>query len=145
MNAINLDRGRTGVALPPVITGKNQDELRQIVRPERRVELALEEHRLFDIRRWKIAEQVMNGTVYGILNYFDPSRSDYGTNVVVETRFLTQKRIFVPIPQREMNSNKNMVPNPNWYSVRKCRVAGDTVFSSPLFFKKTNPEIYPVG
>ncbi len=79
------------------------------------MELALEEHRLFDIRRWKIAEQVMNGTVYGILNYFDPARSDYGSHVIVETRVFNPGRDYLwPIPQREINANKNMVQNPNW-------------------------------
>lgn len=114
-DAINMIRNRTGVELPSVTSGKSKAELREIVRRERRVELALEEHRLFDIRRWKIAEQVMNGTVYGILNYFDPARSDYGSHVIVETRVFNPGRDYLwPIPQREINANKNMVQNPNW-------------------------------
>ncbi len=52
--------------MPPITQGKTQDEMRQIVRHERLVELAFEGLRYFDIRRWKIADQVMPGKVYGV-------------------------------------------------------------------------------
>ena len=116
-DAINDVRGRVGVDQPAITTGKSQTELRTIVRRERRVEFALEELRIFDIRRWGIAEQVMNGQVYGILNYFDDTRSDYGSHVLVETRVFDPNRDYLwPIPQSEMNANTNegMVQNPNW-------------------------------
>lgn len=49
----------------PAVTTTDQSELRQIIRRERRVEFANEGLRLFDIRRWRIAEKVMDGWVYG--------------------------------------------------------------------------------
>jgi starch-binding outer membrane protein, SusD/RagB family len=114
-DAINLVRTRPKVNQPIITTGKTQSELRTIVRRERRVEFALEEQRLFDIRRWKIAETVMNGQVYGILNYFDNTRSDYGSNVKVEARVFKANRDYLwPIPQRERDANSNMTQNPNW-------------------------------
>ena len=44
----------------PVPPGLTQDEMRERIRNERRVELAFEEHRFFDVRRWKIAEETEN-------------------------------------------------------------------------------------
>lgn len=49
----------------PAITSTNQAELRKVIRRERKVELANEGFRLFDIRRWKIAEKVMPVPIYG--------------------------------------------------------------------------------
>src|SRR5690606_23573534 len=71
LDAINQIRARAyGVAVGavadyPEITTTDQAELREIVRRERKVELADEGFRLFDIRRWKIAEHVMPGTLVG--------------------------------------------------------------------------------
>lgn len=114
LDAINAVRGRESVDLPPVTT-TNQDELRTILRRERRVEFAMEEHRLFDIRRWEIAEEVMPGPVYGILNYWDTERSDYGEHVLVEERqFDPQKDYLWAIPQSEMDINKKLSQNPGW-------------------------------
>lgn len=61
---------------------------------DKRVELAFEGSRLFDIRRWQIGAQVMNGTVYGAP---DPAK-DY----------------LWPIPVREMQGNSNMVQAPGY-------------------------------
>lgn len=52
--------------MPPIEPPKTQEELRQIVRHERMVELAFEGLRFFDIRRWGIAEDVLNGPIYGM-------------------------------------------------------------------------------
>lgn len=66
-NAINEVRnGRDDVNMPDISTGQSQDELREIVRHERKVELAFEGLRYFDIRRWEIAPDVMNGPMRGI-------------------------------------------------------------------------------
>ncbi|WP_373512944.1 RagB/SusD family nutrient uptake outer membrane protein [Persicitalea sp.] len=75
LNAINRIRARAyGVAVGdvakyPAITTTDQAVLRTIIRRERKVELADEGFRLFDIRRWRIAEKVMPVPLYGrILN-----------------------------------------------------------------------------
>ncbi|MCD8193702.1 MAG: RagB/SusD family nutrient uptake outer membrane protein [Tannerellaceae bacterium] len=115
LDAINQVRGRPGVQMP-LVTTTNPDELREIVRRERRVEFPVEDHRLFDIRRWKIAGEVMNQTVYGIFNSFDPSRSDYGSYVVVESRRFNPDRDYLwAIPLNEIGLNPNLLPNnPGW-------------------------------
>lgn len=116
-NAINLIRQRTGVG-QPIATAVNypdQASLRTLVRRERHVEFALEPLRLFDIRRWQIAAAVMPGNVLGVLNNFDPTRSDYGQHVQVEVRAFNPARDYLwAIPQNELLLNKNLTQNPNW-------------------------------
>ena len=68
LDAINQIRERAynGSGIPyPAITTTDQAELRRIVRRERKIEFANEGLRLFDIRRWRIAEKVMNTIVLG--------------------------------------------------------------------------------
>ncbi|MGQ1889289.1 RagB/SusD family nutrient uptake outer membrane protein [Thermophagus sp. OGC60D27] len=114
LDAINEVRGRESVQLPAVTT-TSQDELRTILRRERRVEFAMEEHRLFDIRRWGIAEEVMPGPVYGILNYWNPEDENYGKHKLIEERqFDPEKDYLWAIPQRDMDINKKLTQNPGW-------------------------------
>ena len=106
-----LDDIRDRAGMPPVDRTKysSQEKLRELVRRERRVELAFEGHRLFDIRRWKIAEEVMNGPVYGA----KPPTSD--------ERYKAQDRVFNPnrdylwpIPTTEISTNPAMEQNPGY-------------------------------
>ena len=129
-DAINSIRQRPGVNMPPIPSGLSQAELRSIVRKERLYELAMEGNRLFDIRRWKIAEQVMNGPFYGrvprgflataptvdangIVHYENvPNRADLR---VVETRQFNVSRDYLwPIPNIEIVTNPNLVQNPGY-------------------------------
>jgi hypothetical protein len=87
----------------------SQEKLRELYRRERKVELAFEGQRLFDIRRWGIAEQVLTGPAQGAINPI--------TNqpVVVESRVFDPKRDNLwPIPFIEMNGNAAMKQNPGW-------------------------------
>ena len=116
-DAINLVRQRAGVNMPAITAAKasTQAQLRAIIHRERRVEFPLEDNRLFDIRRWKIAETVMPGNVYGILNDYNTSRADYGSHVLVEKRAFNVGRDYLwAVPQNEMDLNKNLVQNPGW-------------------------------
>lgn len=60
-DAINLVRSRPSVNMPNIALGLSKDQMRQVIRHERRVELALEGTRYSDIRRWNIAEGILNG------------------------------------------------------------------------------------
>jgi len=116
-DAINKVRARTGVNMPAITSAKasTQADLRTIIRRERHVEFPMEDNRLFDIRRWKIAETVMPGPAYGILNYFNSLRGDYGQHVLVETRYFNVGRDYLwAIPQNEVDLDKNLVQNPGW-------------------------------
>jgi len=116
-DAINQIRQRTGVNQPAVTPADyaTQADLRTLVRRERHVEFAVEPQRLFDIRRWKTAEIVMPGNAYGILNNFDPTRSDYGQHILVESRNFDPARDYLwAIPQNELDLNKNLTQNTSW-------------------------------
>lgn len=113
--AINTVRNsRADVKLPAIPTGLSQDQLRQIVRHERTVELAFEGLHLFDIRRWKTAETVMTGPVLGI-TYVSAANQLSTVQVVSFNRVFNKTRDYLwPIPQKETDQNSNLKQNPNW-------------------------------
>jgi hypothetical protein len=88
--AIDEVRGRVG--MPDLPLGMNQDQMRQAIRGERRVEFAMEGIRYFDLRRWGIASQVLNGFVQNPL--FPDVKAKYKPNYD-----------FWPIPQYEIDFN----------------------------------------
>lgn len=106
---INEVRNRATMPNVDVTVYNSKEKLRELVRRERRVELAFEGVRYYDIRRWGIFETVMNGQVYGAV---DPATD---SAVKVEVRSAKANRDIVwPIPQRELLANPNMVQNPNY-------------------------------
>jgi hypothetical protein len=136
LDAINLVRARgygvaaTQTTLYPAIKTTNQTELRAIVRRERKIELAGEGLRVFDIRRWNIAEKVMNGILFGkAMNkaiYYSLPKPTLDENsspgytsftsllsVVGNFKIMDNPRVFKshnllwPIPQAELDVNKN--------------------------------------
>ncbi|MCH7409089.1 RagB/SusD family nutrient uptake outer membrane protein [Belliella sp. DSM 111904] len=90
-----------------------QDGLREIVRNERRIELAFEAgHRFFDIRRWRIAEDVLNGWATGMRITGADGNSEFER---VDLRTFESSRHYLwPIPLRETDLNNNLTQNPNW-------------------------------
>ncbi|RPD39858.1 RagB/SusD family nutrient uptake outer membrane protein [Chitinophaga barathri] len=106
---LNKIRNRAGMPNVDVSVYNSQDKMRELYRRERKVELAFEGTRVFDIRRWKIGEQVLTGPAEGAIN---PST---GRPVVVETRVFNPARDYLwPIPLTEINGNQAMKQNPNW-------------------------------
>lgn len=87
-------------------------ELRDEIRNERRVELAMEGLRIFDIRRWEIAEDVLNGFVNGAK--FGPLNIDNGYIRVESRTFDPSKHYLWPIPRDERLINPNLSQNPGW-------------------------------
>lgn len=111
--AINLVRNRTDVGLPALNSGMTQSELRDAVRRERTVGLAFEGHRLFDIRRWKIAATVMPGKVYGITYYAGGNPVTVEMPSVIKA-FDPNKHYLWPVPQKERTLNPDLGQNPGW-------------------------------
>jgi starch-binding outer membrane protein, SusD/RagB family len=108
-DAINYARRRADVNMPDytAILYPTQATLREALRRERRVELAFEGQRFFDIRRWKIAEVVMNGAALGA-NYEDnpataADDANVGKPVFVENRSFNANRDYLwAIPPNEV-------------------------------------------
>ncbi|KAA0988795.1 RagB/SusD family nutrient uptake outer membrane protein [Dyadobacter aurulentus] len=96
-DALNKIRSRTGVNLPPVSQTmyNTKEKLRDFIRHERRVELAMEGHRYFDLKRWGIIAQKL-ATV---------------KNPAGVTLSFGEKNNVLPFPQSEIDRNKSLVQN----------------------------------
>lgn len=115
--AINMVRQRPGVNMPP-LAGLTKETMREKIRQERTVELAFEEHRFFDLRRWKengtgslLAETVLNESVYGMRISND--KSTY-TRFKLEDRVYLPKHRFFPVAQGEIDINPDLGQTPGW-------------------------------
>ena len=123
---LNLIRERAGI--PQYGTGAgyvpvpgNQEEMREAIHHERRVELACENGtRWFDLRRWKEAEKQLTGTFYG-MNFAGTLNSDnksnpksYFVRTPVMTRSFSKKNYWMPIPQDDIDKNPNLRQLPGW-------------------------------
>lgn len=89
-----------------------QTGLREVIRNERRTEFAMEGLRIFDIRRWKTAQDVLNGYAHGAK--FGVSSVDNGYLRVNLRTFDPEKHYLWPIPRDERLINTNLSQNPNW-------------------------------
>ena len=147
LNAINYVRARAyGVQLSqtsayPAVTALGQDEMRRIVRLERRMELAYEGLRYMDLLRWKLAEKALNQPNYGLLdntglkklcddgNWFfayvpeidedgiaDFSRlyEDGLCKIISKRNFDASKNYLWPIPSQEVLTNPFLGQNDNY-------------------------------
>ncbi|WP_209402368.1 RagB/SusD family nutrient uptake outer membrane protein [Pseudozobellia sp. WGM2] len=101
-DAINQIRQRAG--MPALPGGLSKDDMREKIRNERRIELAFEEHRFFDIRRWRIAENLLNGPLLGMKIEKDGDNYTY-TKFEFEERNFPEKLYVLPIPQDEIDKN----------------------------------------
>ncbi|MGV3561343.1 RagB/SusD family nutrient uptake outer membrane protein [Larkinella arboricola] len=112
--AINQVRSRPDVKMPAVTTLGSQAEMRKLVRNERQVELAFEGLRYFDIRRWRIAETVVPGILYG-MTYTNPAGELVTISLPAFVKVFNKDRDYLwPVPQRERELNPNLTQNPNW-------------------------------
>jgi hypothetical protein len=89
-------------------------EMRNVVRNERRIELAFEEHRFWDIRRWKIAQQVYGKALHGMNIIKEGPALIYNLVEVFKPVFIAPKMYLYPIPYDEVVKNDNMRQNPGW-------------------------------
>ena len=121
---VNLIRERAGIPEYSVsaeegkITAPSDPvEMRELIRQERRVELNCESGLRFnDLRRWKLAEKVLDGDFYGMNAYIKVSDADYRNKYYTRTVYQTRKFIsyWWPIPQDDIDKNWNLVQTPDW-------------------------------
>ncbi|EKC53948.1 protein containing RagB/SusD domain protein, partial [human gut metagenome] len=112
-------RDRSGMAsILEAYPSATPDEMVELVRRERRVELAFEGLRFYDTRTWMIATQTDNGPMYGM----DTSVPGSGTTtpdgfwrrVSFENRIFRNNHYLFPFPQRELDRNKLLTQNYGW-------------------------------
>ena len=106
---VNDIRSRAGQ--PALPAGLTQDQMRERIYHERRIELCFENHRFWDVRRWMIAEDVDNGPVHRVMVDDDGNI----TYPVFQNRvFDPSKHYLFPIPQSEIDKNNALEQNPGW-------------------------------
>lgn len=115
--AVNQLRNRAGIAPR---TSINRDQ----VRHERRVELAFENHRWWDIRRWHIADQLLNATQFKALNPYlvweDGKKVEQMKYIFKiedapkNTRTFLPKLYYERIPAEAISTNPNITQNPGY-------------------------------
>ncbi|MEJ1237297.1 RagB/SusD family nutrient uptake outer membrane protein [Chryseolinea sp. T2] len=112
-SAVNAVRQRAG--MPALPAGLSQAQMRDRVRNERRIELAYEEHRYFDVRRWLIAETVENEPAEGISITKSGSTLTFTKKIALGGRTFGKQHYWFPIPIEEINaSNGALDQNPDY-------------------------------
>lgn len=126
---LNKIRFRVGM---PAVTASDQTSLRNIYRHERRIEMAYEEQRYHDVRRWLIANETVgrkvtivtvtgkfkSGKTQSSPYHYDPSVYDYSYTPseynVLENRAWNNALYFRPITRDEVNKNNLLIQNPGY-------------------------------
>lgn len=110
---INLVRDRAGASLASVINGID------VIRKERRKELAFENKTWWDLRRWRIIDKEQNSTIYRILMpfyvadagkyFFDDRFDERNTRYTFDTRWYYEQ-----IPAAVIAKSTNLIQNPGY-------------------------------
>ena len=116
IEAINLVRSRFGVSMPGIPTTTDYAGFTKRIRNERRVELAFEGQRWFDVRRWMIGSTTFGADLRGVsIVKVDATNFSYTPTTVEKRIFDDSKMNLYPIPQSEINkTNGSIIQNPNW-------------------------------
>ena len=97
----------------PDVTAASYSDFQTAVRREWRVEFAFEDHRFWDVRRWKIGQSTQ-GRVDGVKIVKDGDDLSY-SRILVRNRVWDEKMNLYPIPQSELFCNTNLNPqNTGW-------------------------------
>ena len=137
---VNMIRNRAGIpgyAFTPgqkdelglncIAISKNYESVRNVIRRERTIEMAFENCRYFDVRRWKVSTMAVgDGWVYPTYHKGGEGGEFWGLNVqateykgfydkkVFETRVFTERGNLFPIPQADINRSDKMRQNTGW-------------------------------
>ncbi len=111
-----ISKVRERAGMPPIPANVTGEDLRKRLYNERRIELAFESHRYFDVRRWKIAMDVENRPIMGldVIKNVDTGEKTY-TEVLLLERSFEERMYLLPIATVEINKNEgSIVQNPGW-------------------------------
>jgi hypothetical protein len=110
LQAVNLIRSRA--KMPAFPAGLTKDQFRSKLQNERRVEMAFEGQRFWDIRRWKIGDTMRD--IYGMEIIKNVDGTYNYTKKLVERRVYEEKMNLYPIPLSELYKNNNLKQNTGW-------------------------------
>lgn len=117
VDALKMIRERAGIesgdnGMYGLQENMDQNDLREAIRLERRVELAFEGHRFFDVRRWKIAERTENATSHGLEITRKLDGTETHRTVAVRQHVFRPAMYFWPIPYKEVTRSEALLQNP---------------------------------
>ena len=90
-----------------------KDGMRKIIHQERMIELALEGHRYWDLKRWKLATEYFNKPIQGWNIFRSDVEGFYEVENIFYRNFSTKDYLW-PISQNELLRNPNLIQNPGW-------------------------------
>jgi hypothetical protein len=114
--ALDSIRSRAGIfagddGLFGLKAGMTQEEMREAIRTERRIELAFEGHRFFDVRRWMIAPETDSKMMTGMEIRKVGSKNTY-KRFNVRQHVWRQAMYYWPIPNKEISKSTDLMQNP---------------------------------
>lgn len=111
LEALNTIRARAGMPAKTTIT-------EEAIRNERAVELVFEDHRFWDIRRWRIAEGILNDTMMKGLSFvYNHDTKKYKItvkNAITQPRVFLSHHYYYPLTVDKISDNPNLVENPGY-------------------------------
>ncbi|WP_347839375.1 RagB/SusD family nutrient uptake outer membrane protein [uncultured Draconibacterium sp.] len=115
-DAINQVRVRAGQ--PELPSGLSKEEMVEKIRHEKLIELALEGHRFWDIRRWGIAKDLLHEKYWTGMMVYENEDGTFGYHKYPmdfrPKQIFLDKHYLFPIPQGEMEKNPNLAQNPGY-------------------------------
>lgn len=117
--ALKEIRKRAGFKPTDIQAGLSQTDMRKVIQNERRLELAFEEQRFFDVRRWRLFDDPQERekllTIRGVkVTKNTDGTFQYDTTSVIKQYQFTEKMYFYPIPASELMKNKSLKQNKGW-------------------------------
>ncbi len=118
-DALNKIRERAGLPLIEKSDSRynTQETFRELVRRERFIELFAEDHRIYDVRRWKIAHEpgIIGGPMIAFGLNQNESKTGYESYYpfIFENRYWEDKMYYHPFPQNEINKGY-LLQNPGY-------------------------------
>lgn len=113
--SIEMVRQRAGLNPYTLKRGMSYDQLIKLIRNERRCEFAFEESRFWDIRRWKIANDVYSKPLHGVrITKKEDGTFHYDYNMEVAKPYWDDRMYRLPIDHNEVLFNPNIVQNPGY-------------------------------
>ncbi|GAF03333.1 RagB/SusD family nutrient uptake outer membrane protein [Saccharicrinis fermentans] len=92
-----------------------QEQFREYIRNERRIELCFRGHRYWDLRRWKIPIETINNTVQGVMIIKNEASGSFTYQTIdIEARNYESNTYYGPIPYSEIAKSNRLVQNFGW-------------------------------
>jgi len=116
-NAVERGRERAGLDPYQLPAGLTKEQMRERIRHERYVELAFENKRYWDLRRWKTAVERLDGKMFHALHLTEQEDGSYTRELepIIQGPYVFEEHMyFMPIPRDEIEKNPNLEQNPGW-------------------------------